>query len=96
MDLTSCHGRRSGRLLGVTEWLGDEHITADYALVEGELRRKEPDLAAQTRFVQPAQVRLLRLIPSQSDRVQIFQQIVNDQNGNDTANFLFVPVNELV
>ncbi|MGY3034184.1 hypothetical protein ACVIIV_003354 [Bradyrhizobium sp. USDA 4354] len=85
---------RSAPLLGVTEWLGDEHITADYALMEEELQRSDPDLAAQTRFLQPAQAQLLRLIPSQSDRVQTFRQIVNDQDGNDTANFLFVPVND--
>ncbi|MDI3567419.1 hypothetical protein [Bradyrhizobium sp. Arg816] len=54
--------------------------------MEEELQRNEPDLAAQTRFVQPAQAQLLRLIPSQSDGVQAFQQIVNDQDGNDTAN----------
>jgi len=87
------HGR-SGPLLGVTECLGDEHITADYTLVEEELQRIDPDLAAQTRFVRPAQAQLLRLLPSHSDRVQTFRQIVNDQDGNDTANFLFVPVND--
>lgn len=33
---------------------GDEHVE--------ELQRNEPDLAAQTRFVQPARAQLLRLI----------------------------------
>lgn len=48
---------------------GDVHV-------EEELQRIEPDLAAPTRSVQPAQAQLLGLIPSQSDRVQTFQQIV--------------------
>ncbi|UQR61281.1 C48 family peptidase [Bradyrhizobium sp. C-145] len=34
------------------------------------------------------------MIPSQSDRVQTFRKIVNDQDGNDTTNLLFVPVND--
>ncbi|RXH38194.1 hypothetical protein XH94_23275 [Bradyrhizobium zhanjiangense] len=67
---------------------------ADYALVEEELHRNDPDLAAQTRFLQPAQAQPLRLIRSQSDRAQTFRQIINDQDDNDTANFLFVPVND--
>ncbi|MCP1835265.1 hypothetical protein J2R76_003602 [Bradyrhizobium sp. USDA 4532] len=44
----------NGQRLGLTEWLHDEHIAADYALVEEELYWNNPDLARQTRFVHPA------------------------------------------
>jgi hypothetical protein len=89
---TSVDGH-SGQRLGLTEWLHDEHIAADYALVEEELYWNNPDLVRQTGFVQPAQAQLLRLVPSESDRLQILLQIFNE---NDTvvANFLFVPVND--
>ncbi|MBH5398917.1 hypothetical protein HZZ13_14120 [Bradyrhizobium sp. CNPSo 4010] len=59
-----------------------------------ELHRKDPDLTAQTRFVQPEQAQLLRLIRSRSDDAQTFRQIVNDQDDNGSANFLFVTVND--
>ncbi|MGY3591661.1 hypothetical protein ACVIGB_008756 [Bradyrhizobium sp. USDA 4341] len=89
---TSVDGH-SGQRLGLTEWLHDEHIAADYALVEEELYCNNPDLVRQTGFVQPAQAQLLRLVPSESARLQILLQIFNE---NDTvvANLLFVPVND--
>ncbi|MGY8663522.1 Ulp1 family isopeptidase [Bradyrhizobium sp. UFLA05-109] len=79
--------------LAETEWLGDEHIAADYALLEQELQGDNRDLAVRTRFVRPAQAHLLRSIENQSVLLESFHAIVNDQDGNDTANFLFVPVN---
>ncbi|MBM2716346.1 hypothetical protein JQK88_35505, partial [Mesorhizobium caraganae] len=47
--------------LGATEWLGDEHIQADYDRLAHELRQTYPRFAAQTRFVSPAVVHFLRL-----------------------------------
>lgn len=76
-----------------TQWLGDEHITADYTLLERELRRNNPDLAARTRFVQPVQAHLLRLTDDAKARQETLQEINNGGHGNDTANFLFVPMN---
>ncbi|WP_024520499.1 XopAD/skwp family type III secretion system effector [Bradyrhizobium sp. Tv2a-2] len=81
-------------VLGATEWLGDEHIAADYALLNEQLQRDNPPLAAQTRFVQPTQAHLLRLTQSRSGWLETFQRIVHDRDGNDTARFLLVPVND--
>ncbi|UGY16341.1 C48 family peptidase [Bradyrhizobium septentrionale] len=85
----SSHGR--GLVLEDTEWLGDEHIDRDYRLQELDLRRNHPDLAARTRFVNPLIV--LNYLRSNDDGVVLteFQRIVYD-NGNDTADFLFLPV----
>ncbi|WP_224741833.1 Ulp1 family isopeptidase [Bradyrhizobium sp. 2S1] len=85
----SSHGR--GLVLEDTEWLGDEHIDRDYRLQELDLRRNHPDLAARTRFVNPLIV--LNYLRSNDDGVvrTEFQRIVYD-NGNDTADFLFLPV----
>ncbi|KYK45220.1 hypothetical protein A1D31_35540 [Bradyrhizobium liaoningense] len=41
----------SGLSLGREEWLGDEHILADFTLVQHELQRDNPILAVRTRFV---------------------------------------------
>ncbi|UGY29084.1 C48 family peptidase [Bradyrhizobium septentrionale] len=85
----SSHGR--GLMLEDTEWLGDEHIDRDYRLQELDLQRNHPDLAARTRFVNPLIV--LNYLRSNDDGVvrTEFQRIVYD-NGNDTADFLFLPV----
>ncbi|WP_426441401.1 Ulp1 family isopeptidase [Bradyrhizobium genosp. P] len=80
-------------LLRRTEWLGDEHITADYTLLEGELQRDNTDLAACTRLLRPAQAHLLGLTQDKNVQQETLQGIVNDEDGNDTASFLFVPVN---
>ncbi|MGY8678313.1 XopAD/skwp family type III secretion system effector [Bradyrhizobium sp. UFLA05-153] len=85
---------RASLVPGATEWLGDEHIAADYALLNEQLQRGNPPLAAQTRFVQPAQAHLLRLIQSRSGFLETFQRIVHDRDGNDTARFLLVPVSD--
>ncbi|XIA63714.1 Ulp1 family isopeptidase [Bradyrhizobium sp. TZ2] len=78
-------------MLGAKEWLADQHIEADYKLLERELQRDNPDLAARTRLVWPAQAHLLRLTDDEIDL--LVQGIVTDDHGNDTADFLFVPVN---
>ncbi|MCK1481499.1 hypothetical protein IVB25_01730, partial [Bradyrhizobium sp. 193] len=84
---------RSGRVLGAGEWLGDQHIQRDYELLSQELRQSNPNLAARTRFVDP-------LIAFQvghgthGDAQDAFRRIVNDRNGNDTADFLFLPVSD--
>ncbi|UGY24978.1 C48 family peptidase [Bradyrhizobium septentrionale] len=86
----SSHGR--GLVLEDTEWLGDEHIDRDYRLQEQDLQRNHPDLAARTRFVNPLIV--LNYLRSNDDgfvRTE-FQRIVDDDNGNDAADFLFLPV----
>ncbi|MBM2716168.1 hypothetical protein JQK88_34405 [Mesorhizobium caraganae] len=85
---------RSGRVLGARQWLGDEHILRDYELLEQELQGNNPDLAARTRFVDPLVANYhLRLGP-ESVTLSAFQRIVHSRNGNDTADFLFVPVND--
>ncbi|SDE69362.1 Ulp1 protease family, C-terminal catalytic domain [Bradyrhizobium brasilense] len=86
-------GDRSGRVLGAREWLGDEHIQRDYELLAQQLRGSNPDLAARTRFVDP----LIAFQVGQGtnvDALRAFHRTVNDRNGNDTADFLFLPVND--
>ncbi|MBR0947606.1 Ulp1 family isopeptidase [Bradyrhizobium liaoningense] len=86
----SSHGH--GLVLEDTEWLGDEHIDRDYRLQEQDLQRNDPDLAARTRFVNPLIV--LNYLGSNDDGVvqTEFQRIVHDDESNDTADFLFLPV----
>ncbi|MET4329188.1 type III effector protein XopD [Bradyrhizobium sp. i1.15.2] len=86
----SSHGR--GLVLDDTEWLGDQHIDRDYRLQEQDLQRYHPNLAARTRFVNPLIV--LNYLRSDHDGVVLtgFQRIIYDDNGNDTADFLFLPV----
>ncbi|MBR1004279.1 Ulp1 family isopeptidase [Bradyrhizobium liaoningense] len=86
----SSHGH--GLVLEDTEWLGDEHIDRDYRLQEQDLQRNDPDLAARTRFVNPLIV--LNYLGSNDDGVvqTEFERIVHDDEFNDTADFLFLPV----
>ncbi|WOH63811.1 hypothetical protein [Bradyrhizobium sp. BWA-3-5] len=74
--------------------VGDEHITADYTLLERELHRDNPDLAARMRFARPAVAQLLRSTECETDFTTAFLTMVDDQHKNDTAYFLFVPVND--
>ncbi|MER8937822.1 Ulp1 family isopeptidase, partial [Mesorhizobium opportunistum] len=85
---------KDGRVLGALEWLGDEHIQRDYQFLEQELQGNNPDLAARTRFVDPLVAIYHLRLGSESDRLSAFQRIVHNQNGNDTADFLFVPVSD--
>ncbi|MCP1835409.1 hypothetical protein J2R76_003746 [Bradyrhizobium sp. USDA 4532] len=74
-------------------WLTDEHIRADYTLLERELQREHPDLAARMRLLRPAQAQMLRLNHDAAELLLAVQGIVYDEDENDTADFLFVPVN---
>ncbi|SMX56439.1 conserved protein of unknown function; Putative Peptidase C48, SUMO [Bradyrhizobium sp. ORS 285] len=85
-------GDRSGRVLGSMQWLGDEHIQRDYELLSEELQQSNPDLAARTRFVDPLMAFQLAHSTG-ADALRAFHIIVSDRNENDTADFLFLPVN---
>ncbi|MDX8480830.1 Ulp1 family isopeptidase [Mesorhizobium sp. VK24D] len=85
---------RSGRALGAREWLGDVHIQGDYELLAQELQRDNPDLAVRTRLVDPLVAHYHLRLGSDSVVLRAFQRIVYDHNGNDTADFLFLPVND--
>ncbi|MER9720742.1 Ulp1 family isopeptidase [Mesorhizobium sp. M0219] len=87
-------GDPSGRVLGALQLLGDEHIHRDYQLLEQELQGNNPELAARTRFVDPLVANYHLRLGSESDKLSAFQRIVHNQNGNDTADFLFVPVSD--
>lgn len=85
---------RSGASLGATQWLGDEHIHRDYGLLAQELLQSNPDLAIRTRFVDPLIATQLLHFEA-SDALRAFHRIVNDRTtGYDTADFLFLPVND--
>ncbi|UPT87680.1 C48 family peptidase [Bradyrhizobium barranii subsp. apii] len=88
----SPHGR--GLVLEDTEWLGDEHVLRDYQLLAQELGGGDnPNLAARTRFVDPLITLVSLRLGTESEMLRAFQRIVHDQNGDDTADFLFLPVN---
>uniref|UniRef100_A0A974AJ03 Ubiquitin-like protease family profile domain-containing protein n=2 Tax=Bradyrhizobium quebecense TaxID=2748629 RepID=A0A974AJ03_9BRAD len=87
----SPHGRRL--VLEDTEWLGDEHVLRDYQLLAQELGGDNPNLAARTRFVDPLITLVSLRLGTESEMLRAFQRIVHDQNGDDTADFLFLPVN---
>ncbi|XIA67392.1 Ulp1 family isopeptidase [Bradyrhizobium sp. TZ2] len=94
MDPTASSHDRSGRVLGAQQWLGDEHIHRDYELLAQQLQENNPDLAARMRFVDPVIAHYQLRLGAESDMVRAFQRIVRNQNGNDTADFLFLPVND--
>ncbi|ULJ74446.1 shikimate kinase [Rhizobium gallicum] len=79
--------------LGPTNWLTDDHISADYRLLDQELQARSPDLAARTRLVDPVIAYHLRLA-AERDAPSAFHSIVHNHNGDDTADFLFLPVND--
>ncbi|MFF0923534.1 Ulp1 family isopeptidase [Rhizobium leguminosarum] len=84
-------GQASGsRALGDTEWLGDEHIAADYLLLEAELRRSNPELFARTRFVNPLVAQVLR----QGDESSYRNQLGALLRGDIRVDFLFLPMND--
>ncbi|UVK49887.1 hypothetical protein DBIPINDM_007991 (plasmid) [Mesorhizobium sp. AR02] len=84
-----------GSVLGADEWLSTDHIQRDYDLLEERLRGIDPRLAGQTQLVDPlianGPLRLRGF--SEIDREYALHRIVYDQDGNDTADFLFLPVN---
>jgi hypothetical protein len=81
----------NARPLGNQEWLDDEHIRADYSHLRSELGRDNPDLARQIRLVDPAVAQLLRFAGDELQRDQATRFC--DENGQDTVNFVFLPVN---
>ncbi|WP_407175379.1 Ulp1 family isopeptidase [Bradyrhizobium sp. STM 3562] len=83
-----------GLVLQDTQWLGDEHIQRDYELLERWLHDNHPDLAARMQLVDPLVAHYhLRLAAGDSDARRRFQGLI-DRNGNDTADFLFLPMND--
>ncbi|MHC6157746.1 PIN domain-containing protein [Bradyrhizobium elkanii] len=58
------------------------------------MQRDNPDLAARMGFVEPATAHVLRRTLNEDVLLENLQGIVNDRNGNDTARFLFLPVND--
>ncbi|CDX17071.1 hypothetical protein MPLB_1670095 [Mesorhizobium sp. ORS 3324] len=85
---------RSGLALAATQWLSDEHIQRDYELLAQELQRDNPNLAARTQLVDPLIAHYHLRLGSDNAALRAFQRIVYDRNGNDTADFLFLPVND--
>ncbi|MBR1165276.1 hypothetical protein JQ569_39850 [Bradyrhizobium elkanii] len=94
MDPTASSYGRSRLELGAKEWLSDKHIHRDYELLAEELRRDRPELAALTQFVDPLIAHYKLRFGAEPDMLRAFQRIVYDPNGNDTADFLFLPVND--
>ncbi|MCC8966732.1 hypothetical protein H8A95_31505 [Bradyrhizobium sp. Pear76] len=93
LDLT-VPSRGPGLVLEDTEWLGDEHIQRDYELLEQWLQENHPDLAVRTRLVDPLIAHYqLRLAATDGDALSRFQRLIH-QNGNDTADFLVLPIND--
>ncbi|MGY4379456.1 hypothetical protein ACVWZ3_007095 [Bradyrhizobium sp. i1.3.6] len=74
-----------------SQWLGDEHIQRDYELLAQELRGSNPDLATRTRFVDPL-IAFQLSHGADSDALRAFHRLVDDRNGNDIADFLFLPL----
>ncbi|MHC2273685.1 hypothetical protein ACVME8_000296 [Bradyrhizobium diazoefficiens] len=88
-----------GLVLDDEQWLGDEHILRDYQLLEQDLLRHPLDIptldiAARTRLVDPTVAHNLLRSPNDTVVELALQRIVYDDNGNDTADFLFLPVND--
>ncbi|TWI18180.1 hypothetical protein IQ15_07243, partial [Bradyrhizobium yuanmingense] len=83
----------SGLSLGGEEWLGDEHILADFTLLQQQLERDNPFLAGLTRFVDPLIAQQLRE-GADDDMRSALQHVLSGRYGSDTADFLFLPVND--
>ncbi|SCB53188.1 hypothetical protein GA0061099_10519, partial [Bradyrhizobium yuanmingense] len=75
---TSSHDR-SGRALGATEWLGDEHIQRDYELLTQKLQMNHPNLAAETRFVDPL-IAFQLSWGAERDALSAWQRIIYDRD----------------
>ncbi|WOH52671.1 Ulp1 family isopeptidase [Bradyrhizobium sp. sBnM-33] len=84
---------RSGRVLDAQQWLGDEHIQRDYELLAQELGRSHPNLATRTRFVDPL-IAFQLSHGADTDALRALHRLVDDRNGNDIVDFLFLPVSD--
>ncbi|MCC8958747.1 hypothetical protein H8B02_36605, partial [Bradyrhizobium sp. Pear77] len=83
-----------GLVLGDELWLDDEHIQRDYELLEQSLQENHPNLAVRTQLVDPLIAHYqIRLTAADGDARSRFQRLI-DRNGNDTADFLFLPIND--
>ncbi|MER8376916.1 Ulp1 family isopeptidase, partial [Mesorhizobium sp. M0488] len=82
-----------GAWLDDEQWLDDSHITRDYNLLERELQVTNPDLAARTRLVDPLVAQRLRDNPHEETH---WEGILRGRGrrGTDTADFLFLPLND--
>ncbi|MDX8516593.1 Ulp1 family isopeptidase, partial [Mesorhizobium captivum] len=81
--------------LGATQWLLDDHITADYALLGEALHAASPDIAARIRLVEPSVTHLLRMTEDEAEAAAIFHGIAGG-GGNladARADFVFLPLN---
>ncbi|WP_349643560.1 Ulp1 family isopeptidase [Bradyrhizobium genosp. SA-3] len=58
-----------------------------------ELQGSNPNLAARIRFVDPLMAFRVGQ-GTEADALRAFHRIVDDRNGNDTADFLFLPMND--
>ncbi|MTV11735.1 hypothetical protein E2I15_00310 [Bradyrhizobium sp. BR2003] len=94
VDPTASSYGRSKLELGAKEWLSDKHIHRDYELLAEELRRGRPELAALTQLVDPLIAHYQLRFGAEPDMLRAFQRIVYASNGNDAADFLFLPVND--
>ncbi|QND61931.1 hypothetical protein HB778_36695 (plasmid) [Mesorhizobium huakuii] len=79
-------------VLGATEHLSDAHIGRDYLLLEQELQGANPALAARTRLLEGLISVQLRSPHLDEQQVQSRLQGIYGRD-NDTADFLFLPVN---
>ncbi|CDX24822.1 Shikimate kinase [Mesorhizobium plurifarium] len=80
--------------LGATQWLEDDHIAADYAVLGGELHRANPDVAARTRLVEPSVAHLLRMTEDAAEATAIFHGTAGGgANLSGRADFVFLPLN---
>ncbi|TIL47329.1 MAG: hypothetical protein E5Y73_34455, partial [Mesorhizobium sp.] len=77
--------------LGPTEWLGDEHIHADYNRLARDMRQTYPEFAAQTSFVPPAVVHML--VNAEADNLQDTLRGLYVNDPGQEPRFLFLPVN---
>ncbi|WPM83818.1 Ulp1 family isopeptidase (plasmid) [Bradyrhizobium sp. 62B] len=75
-------------------WLDDRHILADQTIMLQELWRVHPDVAARTRLVDPIMAHYSLRLGTDCVARSAFERIVHDATDGDTADFLFLPVND--
>ncbi|WP_051335056.1 hypothetical protein [Bradyrhizobium sp. Ai1a-2] len=72
----------------------DSSIIRDYELLMAELQGNNPNLAPRTRLVDPLTAHYHLRLGGDNDMLRALQRTVYDRYGNDTADFLFLPVND--
>jgi hypothetical protein len=81
-------------LLGDEEWLDGNHVDAGMGYLAAQLRRANPQVAARTRFVSVQASLELRALGDEF--AQYRQSLVSrfyGEEGQDTADYLFLPIN---